>query len=486
MNEKKSAITVLVSVISTGSTFIAIPILLSHFGPAGFGALSKLSVLLALLPIFDLGLSQSIIQMGSRFARFKTNSSDVIIYQSITALLQTIVFFLLISILSIDFSSWTIQLKDSINDYLGIDKSAVLVIVILLVRMLIPTVSTQEYIRQETNFINTLTMISNVSRSLGLAAMAVLRDLSLSEYLALYLIISGAELLVYVSRIKLPRVKKSPFDESIDLSLKQFIINGGKIWILVVLWNGVIQADRLFLSVYTSPDGFGYIWAQISLAFAPFLISGALNAFYLPFLASLNNTSIRREFEKTIRIYMMIVLAPNIFLFCFFETICTLWLGPSELNLDFAQFTRLYLVGNFFAILSSFSYFIRFRNGIEKRFVLYSSVFGLVNVFGFWILARQYGPLGTALAWTVCSALFFFVIARPYLTLHTDWTLRIESRLLSEILAAFIFFEFLKFGVSDLIIDPIFQLVAASVVTALAWVIFFRRELNGIFKVSIY
>lgn len=422
------------------ANFIAIPILINHFGAGAFGYLAQFFVLVAMLPLFEFGVVQATIQ---RLSADKMRDTFVCVsFTSYIALFGCLIAIAGGGVAIISFANQLppiFSLPTSRSESIGL-----FLFSILTVRLLLPLLTINDYVNENISRLTLISLTFNVLRTIGLAWMCKKLDLALIAYLKAFLIISILELTTYaVFRLQEKLKQKDGRTKTLNVADLKLIRSGLKIWVLVLSWNGLLQFERFVLGAALTPSEFGTIWSISTLAAAVMLVSAPLNSFALPKLNRVSSDDLIREFMKLVRTYTLLIFCPAVFGLIYHKEIFAFWLGI-QITLQDSLIFSFYLVGNLVHILAGFAYFIRYRTGISRRFLYATLVFTLTQGVAIYVFAQIFGALGTSIVWLIFALLSLSIFAIPKIETEIGITSQMFRIVLTQVSTFGVFLIFWK------------------------------------------
>lgn len=416
--EDKSIIAVFCTVLGALSTFLSVPILLRQYGAENFGGIAQFNVFLAMLPILEFGLIQAVIQKFSKHdATLPKANISISIMLSLSATLVLLASLAAVSL----FYTLPNRLLIFNADHSGFSSIFLFLGLTLVIRLIIPCFTVFEYVQGKIARLSVINLTSIVARTLLLSLCMFKFNQAIEIYFFWFFLVSFLELLVYL----LLAVTRGPVHELRKPKKKHFseiyivIKSALKIWILVVGWNGLIQFERLVLSVFLKPNEFAVVWILSSLAAIVMLVSAPLNSLNLPRLNAVSSKEVGGDIQRTARLYTILIVYPSIVLLCHLPSVLFLWLGETSLIDNFQLVFANYLIGNLIHIYAGFAYFVRYRDGIGKGFVTASAVFFLMQVIILYFVVSHWGALGSSFAWLLFSVLSYFIFSRKKIVVIT-------------------------------------------------------------------
>jgi len=469
---------VIAAAVSAAASFLAIPILINHFGSADFGEIAQFYVLIALLPLLELGLIQSFIQFLS--ARKEYSDLTHIQIGGYFALGGGLVAIVIVVVLIGLLGSSKFEFLAGIFD--STDSTTFLIVAIICARILIPVFSLTDYVDGRVVRLSMIGMLSTIIRTCGLALISHRLDFSLEAYLFGYLAVSVTEMSLYIALRARDSWSAPP--ESLSLSgiiSRPLFYNAVKIWILVISWNGLMQFERIVLSSTLPSSQFGIIWAASSLAAAVMLVCGPLNGFVLPRLNRVSEENLSSDFYKVAHTYALFIFLPACFALLYQKEIFHIWLDiPVSADVKFVF--SLYLAGNLVHILAGFAYFLRYRFGISTRFLIGSLVFTLCQCIAIYVASRFSGAIGTSTIWFLSSVLAFLIFAVPKFNLIDGGVAWVVSAVGSKVIPFGILLMIWKFVIGFFIDNILSQLLLGGVGLVLFILVSMWRGRSAIYR----
>lgn len=464
---------IIATVIGAFSNFLAIPVLINYFGIETFGLISQFFVVVAFVPLFELGLIQSTIQYLSSKKKESNHISP-----SIKAQILIIAILVLLSVLGfVIILNQPNSLFSNIEATSGTSYLIYIIFITLLIRIILPVLSIVDFVNGNINRLSLITLITNLLRNIVLVYFVLFFDLTYHYYFIGYLIMTIIELIVFIYfRVRDKKNKRTQNISPSELFSKHFLKNALKIWILIISWNGLMQYERLMLSYVLEPSEFSIVWVISSLAAAVMLVTAPLNGFTLPKLNSVNLESLKDQFESFVFTYTLLIFIPSIFVLLYQKEIFEIWLSR-EISFEMLLIFTFYLTGNLVHILSGFAYFIRYRFGISKRFIFITLLMTVFQAIIMYLVSNYYGALGTSFVWLVFSLISLFCLSLPKLFIVDKRFIWLKVIFIPLVLI-FLLFIFTWKSFTLILVDDLYLLLLLGVTGILLFVTVTLKKSN--------
>jgi O-antigen/teichoic acid export membrane protein len=196
------------------------------------------------------------------------------------------------------------------------------------------------------------------------------------------------------------------------------------------VWVVITQTDKLILSRLLPLAEYGVFSIAVVAA-------GGINAVGGPFaqavLPRLTKLAAERDAAGVARLYshatqtFFVVVAPAVVGLCFFaEQILRAWTGNPQIAHNAAPILCLYAIGNGWAALCSFPYYLQYAKGDLRLHFIGNAVMIIFFVPLVILAAERYGAVGTGAVWATMNGLYALgwvpiIHARVFKGQHWKW-----------------------------------------------------------------
>jgi O-antigen/teichoic acid export membrane protein len=176
-------------------------------------------------------------------------------------------------------------------------------------------------------------------------------------------------------------------------------------------------------------------------------LNGALGQAVMPrlskFAAEDDMAGMKQLYHKATQV-ACVIATPAVAVLTFFSLqILAAWTGKKDIAYEAAPILTLYAIGNAFASLNAFAYYLQYAKG-NLRIHLAGNVLQVAIIVPlFFLYAKLYGPIGTGAVWAASNGLYFIfympIVHRRFLPgYHPKWLLSVTQICAPVMLVAWI------------------------------------------------
>lgn len=396
---------------------LLIPQIIKYIGYEAYGLVGIFVVLQACLNILDAGIS-GVLTRQSITSRVDHESYSVFV-NVFNKIVKVFIFVGLLTVLlgvAVSFNYSVIWLNSNLDDDVVIYCTSAMFF-IFAIRYVQGPYRSILLSNEQHNLITAINVIYvTLSQPVALLFIIYIND----SVLTYFLVQIGAALITSAIMVVAGECTKSNILSSLNrshsqkgqiLNVKSIIYFGLQLSTLSILWIAVNQSDKLTLAASMQLEEYTFYSVAFSVTALLTVLSEPLNQILLPSLTKLYHSKMYEGFasllERSICIITSISLSLAAFMFFNGESLLLVWGGDVTLASKVNVYLPWIFIGSTFAVLSNFSFLLRYSFG-ELRihtvvYALYALVVIPLNIYFGW----EYKGEGVALFFAANSFLLF-------------------------------------------------------------------------------
>lgn len=421
----------------------SIRLLLDYFGLAGFSSISFLLGVIAIVGIFEIGISQTLMRSNA------AKDQNTIFINNLAY-----IYFIFISVVVVI----AFFINRLFISEIHADNYAFLFLIIFLAKVFGIFYKSISFGLGKYDQINILNLLISLLRNIVLPLACIFFELTLTYYMAIYFLMCLIELLYFIHLSKFRFRKKDLVFVNfsyIKRDLKLFF----QIAIIGFTWTYSQNIERMIVMYFSIEMDLIVITLALTVMSSMFYVNTAItNIFNVKLISSLSEKEekFKKIFLSLSKFRMFVFSLMTITLYAFTEQILFMWLNDYPDIKTLSHILKILIIGVFFILVSSVSFQYQFVKGkidIQlKAAVVYIFIQTILGAY----LYSSIGLAGMSLSFLVLNSIFSILLI-CYVFLKNE--LKVLAYLLGCILIS---------GVVFLILTQFTSLMATSAIVIIS------------------
>lgn len=394
-------------------SFCATPAIVRSLGPAGYGILAFVNVMLAYLAWADLGMSVSSTRLAAQVHREDQGGEEAkVIWTALAiALIGTVPASLAVFGASGWISRSVLHLSGAAAGHTAF--ALRVACIALLARSAVTVLNTPQLVRMRFDLNSAVTAGGSVLQTLMILVAALLTREAEWAVVAIVIAASISAIVNYLmSRRLLPQLGHFAFDSAIAGRLWRF---GRSLLISAIAAAFLSSADKLLLPRFASVEELGHYSIAFTFAMLFTLFPSSLSQALLPAFSRLAREEgatddLRSMYVRAARLNLLCAIPALVTMLAFSPFVLRLWVG--DLAVSSIVPLNILLIGVFFNVLAVVPQTALLAVGESAYIARLHAAEVLPYVVGVAVLVSRGGAAGAAAAWavrvTIDSAFLFF------------------------------------------------------------------------------
>lgn len=433
---------------------LVMPMYLAYLGSEAYGLIAFFTLMQSWFYLLDIGLSQTLVR---ETVRYKSGQLDASSYQKLYRIIHWV--FLGLSMTAVSLlllmsqqiaSSWlkisTLVLDDVIS-------CLQIMFVSIGLRCLGGIYRGVLQGFEKIVWISSFNIIINTLRFIVVLPVMYFTEYSILVFFQYQLLIAILEFIVLLfAHLRLLKITKIISDKHevieagyLEKVLKFTLFSGAS----SMLWVFVSQSDKMLLSGILPLTEYSYFSIAVLLASVIYMVSTPVSNVILPRLTALyaeqQMNKLNQTYLQIAQFVTVLVSAITMTVFWNAESMITLWSGNPQLSPHVADILRLYMIGNTFLILNTFTYYIQYAFGQIKYHFWGNVILVSLMLPAMYYAVQHYGGIGAAYVWMGLHVLWFFswtiLINRKFLEQPLYWTWSVFNILLGSFVFSYLLYH---------------------------------------------
>lgn len=412
---KTLGLTYLVQVYSSVIGIVLAPFYLHYLGPEGFGLVGVYIMLLACIPIFDIGLTPALSREVSRFLAGVINAGEVVTrWRTLELILGAFSFFLLLTLWF--GSAWIGRYWLSANMLAGeVIANCVFLIGAAVVFRWLSGIQRAVLIGLERqDLVNGVTVCVVTLRFAGVLPILIYIT-DLPEHFFLFQVLVG---FIELAAFAIVAHRLLPGDRTFRPELRalgNMLPMAGGMAFLTVMWVVMTQIDKLILSGLLSLEEFGHVALASMAASGVLMLVGPINQVVQPRLTILAEKRDENSFVELYRFTSQVVVVGFMSLggglALFSEPILLIWSGSEVVAAAVAPLLFWYGLANAVVGILVLPFMLQFARGRLMLHLVGNLVLLLTLVPVLLFASQHWGGIGAGKVFFIGNLLFLLIWA---------------------------------------------------------------------------